>query len=159
MVQSPDSGSHPPAHARPSAARNRTGLRVDLHRFLCRWQHVAPGTQLHGVKGTLQIVRQLQGYEIPASAWKNEILAKRIKNYDPAWLDDICLSGEVMWGRLSPHPAMEEGEARRVRPTRIAPISFFLRESLDWLPPHRQNAPPDESGLSPAAQDVIGAYG
>ncbi len=130
---------------------------LDLHRFLCRWQHVAPGTQLHGAEGTLQIVRQLQGYEIPASAWENEILAKRIKNYDPAWLDDICLSGEVMWGRLSPHPAMEEGEARRVRPTRIAPISFFLRESLDWLPPHKQDAVPDESGLSPAAQDVIGA--
>jgi len=63
-----------------------------------------------------------------------------------------------MWGRLSPHPNMEDGEGRRVRPTRIAPISFFLRESLDWLPPRtHEAAPPDESGLSPAAQDVIAA--
>ncbi|HEU5020391.1 MAG TPA: helicase-related protein, partial [Bryobacteraceae bacterium] len=134
---------------------------LDLHRFLCRWQHVAPGTQLHGAEGTLQIIRQLQGYEIPASAWESEILSRRIRNYDPEYLDELCLSGEVMWGRLSPHPAlspepMEDGEGRRVRATRIAPISFFLRESIDWLPPHA-TAPPDESGLSPAAQDVAAA--
>jgi len=129
---------------------------LDLHRFLCRWQHVAPGTQLHGSEGTLQIIRQLQGYEIPASAWESEILSRRVRNYDPAYLDELCLSGEVMWGRLSPHPAMEDGEGRRVRATRIAPIAFFLRESMDWLPPHI-TAPPDESGLSPAAQDVAAA--
>jgi len=156
---------------------------LDLHRFLCRWQHLGQGSQLHGAEGTLQIVRQLQGYEIPASAWEPEILSRRIRNYDPAYLDELCLSGEVMWGRLSPHPAMEDGEGRRVRPTRIAPISFFLRESLDWLPPRAGSETPageraraarpggdghqlvderpgrepfSESGLSPAAQDVLG---
>jgi len=129
---------------------------LDLYRFLCRWQHLAPGAQLHGAEGTLQIVRQLQGYEIPASAWEPEILAPRVKNYDPAFLDELCLSGEVMWGRLSPHPALEDGEGRRVRPTRIAPISFFLRESLDWLSPRAHHGGlPDESGLSPVAQDIL----
>lgn len=131
---------------------------LDLYRFLCRWQHLAPGTHLHGAEGTLQIIRQLQGYEIPASAWEPEILSRRVKNYEPAFLDELCLSGEVMWGRLSPHPALsqtaaEEGEGRRVRPTRIAPISFFLRESLDWLPPRTVHS--DESSLSPAAEDVL----
>ncbi|HVW08228.1 MAG TPA: crosslink repair DNA glycosylase YcaQ family protein, partial [Bryobacteraceae bacterium] len=133
---------------------------LDMHRFLCRWQHVAPGTQLHGAEGTLQVIRQLQGYEIPASAWESEILNRRVRNYDPAYLDELCLSGEVMWGRLSPHPALspqlEDGDGRRVRATRIAPIAFFLRESMDWLAP-RAAAPPDESGLSPAAQDVAAA--
>jgi ATP-dependent Lhr-like helicase len=125
---------------------------LDLYRFLCRWQHLAPGTQLHGAEGTLQVVRQLQGYEIPASAWEPEILAKRIRNYDPAYLDELCLSGEVMWGRLSPHPAIEDGEGKRVRPTRIAPISFFLRESLPWLQQHSGDSNSSElMGLSPAA--------
>ncbi len=45
----------------------------------------------------------------------------------------LCLSGEVMWARLSPHPAFEAAEPRRVRPTRTAPIAIFLRESADWL--------------------------
>src|SRR6185312_15958717 len=56
---------------------------------------------------------------------------------------------------LSLHTSGEPGDARRVRPTRIAPISFFLRESLDWLQPRAANN--DESGLSPAAEDVLKA--
>jgi ATP-dependent Lhr-like helicase len=132
---------------------------LDLYRFLCRWQHLAPGTQLHGAEGTLQVIRQLQGYEIPASSWERDILSRRIRNYDPADLDQLCLSGEVMWGRLSPHPALsqEDGDSKRIRPTRIAPISFFLRESFDWLAPHTHGDAHDETSLSPAAQDVLAA--
>ncbi len=127
---------------------------LDLHRFLCRWQHLAPGTQLHGADGTLQIVRQLQGYEIPASSWEPDILAHRIANYDPAYLDELCLSGEVMWGRLTRHPAMEEdADGKRVRPTRIAPVTFFLRENLEWLGHARREAP--KGSLSPVAQEVL----
>jgi len=127
---------------------------LDLHRFLCRWQHLAPGTQLHGADGALQIVRQLQGYEIPASSWEPDILAHRIANYDPAYLDELCLSGEVMWGRLTRHPAMEEdADGKRVRPTRIAPVTFFLRENLEWLGHARREAP--KGSLSPVAQEVL----
>ena len=46
------------------------------------------------------------------------------------------MSGEVVWGRLSPHPAFDYQErvkTRRVRPTRSAPISLFLREDASWL--------------------------
>ena len=119
-------------------------------RFLERWQHVAPASRLHGADGTLAIVRQLQGYEIPASAWEPTILARRIAEYEPDFLDALCLSGEVMWARLSPHPAIVEN--RRVRPTRIAPITLFLREDADWL---MQKGPAlDPAGLSHAARDV-----
>ena len=94
-------------------------------RFLTRWQHLAPGTQLHGVDGLFQILRQLQGYEISAAAWESTVLARRIANYDPELLDRLCLSGEAMWGRLSPHPALETEGSRRVRPTRVAPLAIF----------------------------------
>jgi len=50
---------------------------------------------------------------------------------DPDLLDRLCLAGEVMWGRLSPHPALETEGARRVRPTRVAPLAIFLREDAD----------------------------
>ncbi|MGH7108433.1 MAG: Lhr family ATP-dependent helicase, partial [Acetobacteraceae bacterium] len=56
---------------------------LDFEAFLQSWQHIAPGTQLHGADGTLQIIRQLQGYEIPAAAWESEILARRIAQYEP----------------------------------------------------------------------------
>ncbi len=122
-------------------------------RFLCRWQHVAPGTQLHGVDGLFQILRQLQGYEISAAAWESTVLARRIANYDPELLDSLCLSGEAMWGRLSPHPALETEGSRRVRPTRVAPLAIFLREDAVRLLP----AAPAETPLSHHAKDVLGA--
>jgi ATP-dependent Lhr-like helicase len=106
---------------------------AQFQRFLIRWQHVMIESRLHGVEGTLQIIRQLQGYEISAAAWESEILTQRIAHYDPEFLDQLCLSGEVMWARLSPHPAFEDAEPRRVRPTRSAPVAIFPRESAEWL--------------------------
>jgi ATP-dependent Lhr-like helicase len=124
---------------------------LDFEAFLQAWQHVSPGTQLHGSDGTLQIIRQLQGYEIPAAVWESEILARRIAKYDPDFLDQLCFSGEVMWARVSPHPAIAED--RRVRPTRIAPVTLFLREDAEWL--MNTSGAPKSSGLSHAAQDVL----
>jgi ATP-dependent Lhr-like helicase len=126
---------------------------AQFHQFLARWQHTFPGTQLHGADGLLQIVRQLQGFEIPASAWEPEILARRIAEYTPENLDDLCLSGEVAWARLSVHPALADA-TRRVRPTRIAPISFFLREDAEWLV---ESAPTTPEGLSHAGREVFDA--
>ena len=126
---------------------------LDFERFLQTWQHVSPHGQLHGADGTLQIIRQLQGYEIPASAWESEILARRIAKYNPESLDELCFSGEVMWARVSPHPAIAQN--RRVRPTRIAPVTLFLREDADWLMYGAGQA--DSSGLSHPARDVLHA--
>ena len=99
---------------------------ADFMRFLFRWQHLRVGAQLHGVDGAFQVIRQLQGYEIPAAAWESEILPRRIAQYGPELLDQFCLSGEVMWGRLSPHPAFErEGRgASGRRESRPSPSSF-----------------------------------
>jgi ATP-dependent Lhr-like helicase len=121
---------------------------ADFMRFLFSWQHVAPGTQLHGVDGLFQILKQLQGYEISAAAWESEVLPKRIVGYTPDLLDRLCLSGEVMWGRLSPPSA-------NVRPTRVAPVSIFLREDAPWLIQKMQ--PEAANGLSHAAHEVIEA--
>ncbi len=126
---------------------------LDFERFLQTWQHVSPGARLHGADGLLHVIRQLQGYEIPAAAWEKDILTQRIAKYDPEFLDELCFSGEVMWARGSPHPALAEN--RRVRPTRIAPIALFLREDAGWLMPAAPS--PDESALSHPAREVLAA--
>ncbi len=129
--------------------------------WLLRWQHVAPGTQVRGEHGTLEVVRQLQGFEIPASAWERFVLARRISDYDPAHLDQLCLTGAVGWGRLSPHPATleatgSEENRRRVIPTRVAPIAFFVREDADWMRAHHPGAEDSATSfLSPVAQEVL----
>ena len=125
---------------------------ADFMRFLGRWQHLAPGTQLHGADGLFQVLRQLQGYEISAAAWESSVLPRRIADYDPELLDRLCLSGEVMWGRLSPHPALETEGGRRVRPTRVAPLALFLREDANRLLSPASNQLPL---LSHPARDVL----
>ena len=128
-------------------------------RWLLRWQHVAPGTQVLGERATLDVLRQLQGFEIPANAWERQVLAHRVANYDPAWLDQLCLTGAVGWGRLSPHPATLEDSAagkRRVIPTSVAPITFFVREEADWMTPHHPATDqPEARGLSDNAHQVL----
>jgi ATP-dependent Lhr-like helicase len=121
--------------------------------FLFQWQHLMLGSRLHGADGTLQIIKQLQGYEISAAAWESEVLSRRVARYDPEFLDRLCLSGEVMWARLSPHPAFEALEPRRVRPTRSAPMAIFLREDADWLAgSHHESMVPQ---LSHASREVL----
>jgi ATP-dependent Lhr-like helicase len=70
-------------------------------RWLARWQHVTPGTQAIGERGMFHILRQMQGFEIPANAWEKQVLARRVQHYDPEELDNLCLTGAVGWGRLS----------------------------------------------------------
>jgi len=138
--------------------------------WLLRWQHVAAGTQVAGERGTLEVLRQLQGFEIPANAWERQVLARRIVDYDPKWLDQLCLTGAVGWGRLSPHPATldysntDRGDLqavpaprqRRVIPTSVAPITFFIREDADWMTPRHPGAEQAaNNGLSHGAQMVL----
>ena len=175
--------------------------------WLLRWQHLAPGCALRGEHGLHQALRQLQGFEIPASAWEPYVLARRVAGYDPAELDRLCLMGVAGWGRLSPHPATlvdaakvdaakgqphqakneldgdpfdmaridattmpattETGERdasqqdgperpRRIVPTAVAPITFFLREECAWMQP-RPHESIRESSLSDAARAVLNA--
>jgi ATP-dependent Lhr-like helicase len=129
----------------------------DLMRWLREWQHVAPGTQGSGETGVLEVLRQLQGFEAPANAWEAHLLRQRIADYDPADLDRLCLSGVVGWGRLSPHPATLElrENGRRVVPTSVAPITFFVREDADWLAARHDAAhAPTHAGLSPNGRDL-----
>jgi ATP-dependent Lhr-like helicase len=128
---------------------------AEYHRFLHRWQHVAPPSRLHGVDGTLQVIRQLEGYEIPAAAWETQILPLRVASYRPEYLDKLCYSGEVMWGRLAPHPSLSVDEsetARRIRPTKLAPISLFTREDAEELIVRTDVG---TAGLSHAAREVL----
>jgi ATP-dependent Lhr-like helicase len=124
-----------------------------FHSFLAKWQHAAAGTQLHGADGLFEVIRQLQGFEASAAAWETQILPRRIAGYQPEMLDELCLSGDVTWSRISPHPALEE-EGKRIRATRLAPIAMMLREDAAWL---TAGVPVESASqsLSPGAREVL----
>jgi ATP-dependent Lhr-like helicase len=73
-----------------------------LARFLPAWQAVAEGTSsgrrgLRGVDGVLTAIDQLAGAPVPASALEQLVLAARVRDYEPAYLDELTASGEVIW--------------------------------------------------------------
>ncbi len=132
-----------------AASRSRRRQRVeaatigDLVRFLACWQHVAAGTQAEGRAGLLSVIEQLQGIEVAAGEWERRVLPSRVAGYDPRWLDELCLSGEVTWGRLTPRPeqgaagdgAGEEPAARRgsATPSPATPLAIVTREDMPWM--------------------------
>ncbi|MEO5853231.1 MAG: ATP-dependent helicase [Nocardioides sp.] len=72
-----------------------------LGRFLAAWQHLAgPGSStraLRGIDGLLSAIDQLAGCAVPASALEPLVLAARVRDYEPALLDELTSTGEVLW--------------------------------------------------------------
>src|SRR5439155_10031369 len=102
----------------------------DFIRFLLRWQHVAPGTKREGRLGLLAAIEQLQGFELAAGAWERRVLSSRVEGYRAEWRDDLCLSGDLAWGRLSLRNGASEEEAPRrsgMTPSRATPITLTVR--------------------------------
>ncbi len=66
-----------------------------LARFLPSWQHI--GSSARGVEATAAAIEQLQGVALPASALERLVLPARVADYSPAYLDELCASGEVVW--------------------------------------------------------------
>ena len=133
----------------------------DFMRFLLRWQHVEPDTRREGRFGVLAVIEQLQGFELAAGAWENAVLATRVEGYRREWLDELCLSGQVTWGRLSVRdPAsVPEPVPRRsgMAPSRATPITLTIRDDLPWLlRAARGEAVPAEPGPG-RTQDILDA--
>lgn len=128
--------------------------------WLLKWQHLTPSTQLRGEKGLLEIIKQLQGFELPANAWERDIFAARMLDYDKDMLDQLCVSGVVGWGRFSTHPLIkteneEEIKKKRIIPNSVAPITFFIREEALWIPHHPMlNNEEELEKLSHAARKI-----
>jgi len=124
----------------------------DFMRFLFDWQHAAPGTQQDGSHGVRAAVAQLQGLELPAVAWERDVLPARVNNYDRKWLDDLSLSGELVWGRR--FPPLPDKETKHKGNVRRTPLGLWLREQNDlWLALAPFNG--DASALSSSAQEVL----
>jgi ATP-dependent Lhr-like helicase len=103
----------------------------NFQRFLLAWQRVDNEHRAEGLAGVETVLDLLDGIELAASAWEPEVLALRVKDYKPQWLDQLCLTGRVGWGRLSPPQNLN---ARAFAPLRSTPISVFDRENLaPWL--------------------------
>jgi len=122
----------------------------DFQRFLLAWQRVDAAHKTEGPEGVEAVLELLNGFELAAAAWEPEALALRVKEYSPEWLDRLCFTGRIGWGRLSP---AQNQKARSCAPIRSSPISLFLRESLpQWL---QLSVPVPVSEFAPETQLVM----
>lgn len=125
----------------------------DFMRFLLRWQHVAPGTQLEGKRGLLEVVAQLQGFDLPAVAWERHVLPSRVALYKGSWLDELCISGDVSWARLS---VRRNGDSsRQTAASSSTPVSLARRADLPWLIAGIRNGFSPEPPAAGAAREIL----
>jgi len=87
-----------------------------LGRFLPSWQSV--GGTLRGIDGLAQVIDQLAGVSLPASAWETLVFPARLANYSQAWLDELTTTGEVVWAGNGALPGSDGW------------VSFHLADSL-----------------------------
>ncbi|GAA4447644.1 ATP-dependent helicase [Phytohabitans houttuyneae] len=110
-----------------------------LATFLPRWQHL--GASSRGVEAVAAAVEQLQGAAVPASALERLVLPGRVADYSPAYLDELCSSGEVLWAGSG---AIAGGDGW---------VTLAYADVAPLLLP-----PPDESlALTPLHQGVLDA--
>src|SRR5262249_42350468 len=110
------------------------------------WQRVDAEHRAEGPEGVRAVLEFLDGYELPAAAWEPEVLALRVKDYTPEWLDQLCFTGRVGWGRFTVN---ETSSSRPRTPIRSSPVSLFQREHLPhWL---ALSTAPEPGGFAPDA--------
>jgi ATP-dependent helicase Lhr and Lhr-like helicase len=101
-----------------------------LARFLPAWQGVDGGGQA-GVDRLREIIVPLQGVALAPEVWERDVLPRRIGSYSPAWMDQLCASGELVW--------VGAGALGR----RSGKVALYFREDARWLgpPPVKGEAP------------------
>jgi ATP-dependent Lhr-like helicase len=103
----------------------------EFYRFLFVWQRADAEHRSEGPEGLEAVLTQLDGCELPLAAWEPQVLSARVADYDPQWLDRLCFSGQIGWGRVT---APQNPRARAFAPLRTSPIALCRRENLaDWL--------------------------
>ena len=122
--------------------------KADYQRFLMRWQHVGATHRLAGQEGLAEVLAVLDGVELPAAAWESAVLPLRVRDYDPAWLDALCLSGRLVWARFP-----EDSAGGPVKATRIALLGRERR--LLWQRLAAGEPPPPPTAAARAVQTLL----
>jgi ATP-dependent Lhr-like helicase len=100
--------------------------------FQVSWQgidsHPASGA---GIERLREVLVCLQGLPLSAATWERDVLPRRLGAYSPAWIDALCLSGELVWVGAG---ALGRSDGK---------VALYFREDAPALgpPPGRQQRP------------------
>jgi ATP-dependent helicase Lhr and Lhr-like helicase len=103
-----------------------------LARFLPAWQGVdASPPSGAGVDRLREMLVPLQGLALAPETWERDVLPRRTGAYSPAWLDQLCAGGEIVWVGAGPL-GRSSGK-----------VALYFRDDARWLgpPPFKGDAP------------------
>jgi ATP-dependent helicase Lhr and Lhr-like helicase len=103
-----------------------------LARFLPAWQGVdASPASGAGPDRLREMLVPLQGLALAPAVWEQDVLPRRTGAYSPAWLDQLCAGGEVVWVGAGPL-GRNTGK-----------VALYFRDDAPWLgpPPFKGDAP------------------
>ncbi|BBY43798.1 ATP-dependent helicase [Mycolicibacterium celeriflavum] len=103
-------------------------------RFLPAWQLVG-STQNTGVDGLAAVIDQLAGVPIPASAVEPLVFGQRVRDYQPALLDELLASGEVTWSGAGQIGSGDGWIA--FHPAESAPLTLSAPTEIEFTDIHR----------------------
>ena len=125
---------------KPVALQSYIRFLFDLHEIKPQRLPVSAVTTLNNEGQAIlqRSLERLDGLVAPAASWEADILSTRVRGYDPSWLDVMCISGRVVWGRYV-LPAVKSvdgnpGEERSRNgpgPIKSTPITMAMRSNLD----------------------------
>jgi ATP-dependent helicase Lhr and Lhr-like helicase len=102
-------------------------------RFLPAWQQV--GSHNSGIDGLAAVIDQLAGVPLPASAVEPLVLSQRVRDYQPAMLDELLASGEVTWSGAGQIGGGDGWIA--FHPAESAPLTLAVPAEIEFTDTHR----------------------
>jgi ATP-dependent Lhr-like helicase len=126
---------------------------ADYLRFLLAWHKLAPGHEVEGPESLAALLSQLEGFEAPAAAWEGEIVPARLADYDPRWLDSLCLSGQIVWARMTP-PRPGPERSKGSGPVRTTPVALLNRRNVSTWDQFFARPAAEQAALSLSARSV-----
>jgi ATP-dependent Lhr-like helicase len=130
---------------RASLAALRKEIEPADQRALARFQPAWQGVDRHppsgaGIDRLREVLVPLQGMALPAEVWERDVLPRRVGAYSPAWIDQLCSSGELVWvgagslgrnsGRIALYFREDVGLLGPPPVPRVAPEHTLVRERL-----------------------------
>ena len=94
--------------------------------------HSSAEASLDGQTQLQRSLAMLDGISAPAASWEADLYPSRVSDYDPNWLDVLCISGRVTWGRyVQPSASQRALHKGSSGPVKTTPIAIMSRANLD----------------------------
>jgi ATP-dependent Lhr-like helicase len=98
----------------------------DFMRFLFSYHGMELSNERSGPESLQHVLSLLEGFEAPAASWESDLIPSRMADYDPSWLDVLCMSGKIVWGRFHP----PQHVSKSTGPIKSTPINLVPRGNV-----------------------------